>query len=78
MIRVTATDPGRLSAVQSFTVTVSTTVSGSFTDDPLQPGVTPVKAVHFTELRYADRRPAERRNGSCCASPGRTPSCERG
>ena len=26
-------------------------VSGSFTDDPLQPRVTPVKAVHFTELR---------------------------
>ena len=50
-IRVTATDPGGLSATQSFTVTVSTTVSGSFTDDPLQPGVTPVKAVHFTELR---------------------------
>ncbi len=22
-----------------------------FTDDPLQPGVTPVKAVHFSELR---------------------------
>ena len=51
-IRVTATDPGGLSAAQSFTVTVSTTtVSGSFTDDPIQPGVTPVKAVHFTELR---------------------------
>ena len=50
-IRVTATDPGGLSAIQSFTVTVSTTVSGSFTDDPLQLGVTPVKAVHFTELR---------------------------
>ena len=50
-IRVTATDPGGLSAARSFTVTVSTTVSGSFTDDPLQPGVTPVKAVHFTELR---------------------------
>ena len=50
-IRVTATDPGGLSAIQSFTVTVSTTVSGFFTDDPLQPGVTPVKAVHFTELR---------------------------
>ena len=50
-IRVTATDPGGLSAIQSFTVAVSTTVSGSFTDDPLQPGVTPVKAVHFTELR---------------------------
>ena len=50
-IRVTATDPGGLSAIQSFTVTVSTTVSGSFTDDPLQLGVTPVKAVHFTEIR---------------------------
>ncbi len=50
-IRVTATDPGGLSAIQSFTVTVSTTVSVPFTDDPLQPGVTPVKAVHFTELR---------------------------
>ena len=50
-IRVTATDPGGLSAVQSFTVTVSTPVSGSFTDDPLQPGVTAVKAIHFTELR---------------------------
>jgi len=50
-IRVTATDPGGLSAIQSFTATVSTTVSVPFTDDPLQPGVTPVKAVHFTELR---------------------------
>ena len=38
-IRVTATDRGGLSATQSFTVTVSTTVSGSFTDDPIQPGV---------------------------------------
>ncbi len=50
-IRVTATDPGGLSAIQSFTVTMSTTVSVAFTDDPLQPGVTPVRAVHFTELR---------------------------
>ena len=50
-IRVTAVDPGGLSATQSFTVTVSTAVSGSFTDDPLQPGVTPVRAVHFAELR---------------------------
>ena len=50
-IRVTATDPGGLSATQSFTVTVSTSVSAPFTDDPLQPGVTPVRAVHFTELR---------------------------
>ena len=50
-ITVTATDPGGLNASQSFTVTVSTTVSGSFTDDPIEPGVTPVRAVHFTELR---------------------------
>ena len=50
-IRVTATDPGGLSATQSFTVTVSTSVSAPFTDDPLQRGVTPVRAVHFTELR---------------------------
>ena len=51
-IRVTATDPGGLSATQSFTVTVSTTtVSVPFTDDPIQLGVTPVRAVHFTELR---------------------------
>ena len=50
-IRVTATDPGGLSATQSFTVRVSMTVSRSFTDDPIRPGVTPVKAVHFTVLR---------------------------
>ena len=50
-IRVTATDPGGLSATLSFTVRVSTTVSGSFTDDPIRPGVTPVRAIHFTELR---------------------------
>ena len=50
-IRATATDPGGLSAMQSFTVTVSTTVVGPFTDDPIQPGVTPVRVVHFTELR---------------------------
>ena len=50
-IRVTATDPGGLSAVQSFTVTVATSPSAPFTDHPIRPGVTPVKAVHFTELR---------------------------
>ena len=48
-IRVTATDPGGLSATQSFTVTVGE--KGSFTDHPIVPGVTPIKAVHFTELR---------------------------
>ena len=50
-IRVTASDPGGLSAVQSFTVTVEVSVSEPFTDHPIRPGVTPVKAVHFTELR---------------------------
>ena len=50
-IRVTATDPGGLSAMQSFTATVEVSVSEPFTDHPIRPGVTPVKAVHFTELR---------------------------
>ena len=50
-IRVTATDPGGLSAAQSFTVTVGATERVPFTDDPIVPGVTPIKAVHFTELR---------------------------
>ena len=51
-IRVTATDPGDLTAAQSFGVTVSSPVTGApFTDDPIVPGMTPMKAVHFTELR---------------------------
>ena len=49
-IRVTATDPGGLSATQAFTVMV-TTMRAPFTDDSIVPGVTPIKAVHFTELR---------------------------
>ena len=49
-IRVTATDRGGSSATQSFTVTVVATTT-SFTDHPIQPGVTPVKAIHCTELR---------------------------
>ena len=48
-IGVTATDPGGLSAAGSFTVTVAR--PGTFTDDPLRPGSTPVRAVHFVELR---------------------------
>ena len=47
LVTVTATDPGDLSATQSFRVRVT----APFTDDPLVPGITPVKAVHFTELR---------------------------
>ena len=46
-VTVTATDPGGLIAAQSFAVRVT----GRFTDDPIRPGVTPIRAVHFTELR---------------------------
>ena len=46
-VEVTATDPDGLSATQTFRVRVTV----PFTDDPIVPGVTPVRAVHFTELR---------------------------
>ena len=48
-VTVTATDRGGSNgtATQSFMVTVER----PFTDHPLVPGVTPVRAVHFTELR---------------------------
>ena len=49
LVTVTATDPGgsNMAATQAFTVTVTRL----FTDHPIVPGVTRVKAVHFTELR---------------------------
>ena len=52
-VTVTASDPGGSNTVatQMFRVTVSVTVRRSFTDYPIVPGETPVKAVHFTELR---------------------------
>ena len=50
-VQVTATDPGGLSATQTFMVTVEARVRVPFTDDPIVPGVTPVRAIHFTELR---------------------------
>ena len=49
-IRVTASDPGGLTAIQTFSVTVGRS-SAPFTDPEIVPGVTPVRAVHFTELR---------------------------
>ena len=51
-VNVTASDPGSQSATQTIAVTVQAAggVNG-FTDDPLVPGVTPVRAVHFRELR---------------------------
>ena len=48
-IRVTAADR-RASGAQTFTVAV-VAPGGRFTDDPLRPGVTPVRAIHFMELR---------------------------
>ena len=50
-VTVTATDPGGLRAEQSFAVTVTARASVPFTDESIRPGVTPVRAVHFTELR---------------------------
>ena len=47
VIEVRATDPDGLSAAQTF----GARVAAAFTDDPLRPGMTPVRAVHFTELR---------------------------
>ena len=50
-VAVTAQDPDGSSATQVMAVRVRLTVSPPFTDHPLVPGVTPVRAVHFTELR---------------------------
>ena len=46
-VGVTAFDSGGLSARWQITMTVW----APFTDDPIVPGATPVRAVHFTELR---------------------------
>ena len=46
-IVVTAFDAQGLSAAQTFEVRVT----APFSDDPIRPGATPVRAVHFTELR---------------------------
>ena len=50
-ILVSASDAGGLSAVQRFTARVVGTATGAFLDDPIVAGVTPIKAIHFTELR---------------------------
>ena len=49
MVTVTATDTAGSNT--PVTQTFGVTVPRPFTDHPLVPGVTPVKAVHFTELR---------------------------
>ena len=52
-VGVTATDTGgsNTTATLAFRVTVERPRATAFTDDPILPGVTPIKAVHFTELR---------------------------
>ena len=51
-VTVTARDPEGASATQDIAVTVQAGGGlNGFTDDPLVPGVTPVRAVHFRELR---------------------------
>ena len=50
-VAVTARDSRGHSATQSIAVAVEVASRTAFTDDPLVPGVTPVRAVHFRELR---------------------------
>ena len=52
-VTVTATDIGgsNTTATLAFRVTVERAPATTFTDDPILPGVTPIKAGHFTELR---------------------------
>ena len=52
-VTVTAADAGGSNgtATQTCMATVRPAGARSFTDDPIVPGVTPVRAVHFTELR---------------------------
>ncbi len=74
-IEVTATDPNGLSARQGFGVRVTAPLR----DEPIRPGVTPVRAAHFTDLRA--RTDALRRTAGLQAfpwtdpvlTPGRTP-----
>ena len=48
-VAVTATDPGGARATQQFSVVVA--ARATFTDHPIVPGTTPIRAAHFTELR---------------------------
>ena len=50
-VTVSASDPGGLTATRTFTVTVRRASLTAFTDHPLEPGATPVRAIHFLELR---------------------------
>jgi glucose/arabinose dehydrogenase len=51
-----------MTAARSVTATFVTSFGGAFADDPLAAGVTPVKAVHVTDLRLAIDRERTRRS----------------
>ncbi len=50
-VTVSASDPGGLTATRTFTVTVHQASPTAFTDHPLERGATPIRAIHFLELR---------------------------
>ena len=50
-LTVVATGTGITSSEIATIIVTDPPPSAPFTDDPIQPGVTPVKAMHFTELR---------------------------
>ena len=50
-VTVTATDAGGSNTAATLAFRVTVRARATFTDDPIVPGVTPVRAVHFTELR---------------------------
>ena len=50
-VTVTATDVGGSNTPATLAFRVTVREPTAFTDDPIVPGVTPVRAVHFTELR---------------------------
>jgi hypothetical protein len=50
-----------MTALRSVTATFTTTFGGSFVDNPLVAGSTPVKAVHLTDLRLATARAPDAR-----------------
>ena len=50
-ITVTATDAGGSNTAATVAFRVTVRAQAAFTDDPIVPGVTPIRAVHFAELR---------------------------
>ena len=50
-VTVSASDRGGLITSRTLTVAVDQALPTEFTDHPIEPGVTPVRAIHFLELR---------------------------